>query len=427
MSILGVKKEEFDEIFLYSPTPITSPKLLQINTDYQIEPSSNSIDFSNKMDTNNGTGTGQTSLSKLAINTTTNNADTDLEIRNTNPKITLYSPLAGTPSIDLIRGLSRTFNADGNFDFRIENNAGYLNIIKGISGTNTNMLVIRDDIGLNENTSISANKNLTLSGTGKITTPNMLVSGLSPSKMVLTDGSDNLISSAYTDSDFALITANNVFTGLNTFNQDIKCNSYQATTTSSVAELFTDLTGNAIYIGNITNGNALQLNQPTFIGTGRNLTLSSTGILRSNKLESLAGGSNLDLGTNLTTGSINLSNSTATGAVNVLSNFNVGTNALQKGITCAYYQAYANNNLVRLFPTSTTGEIRLGEALTTANLNLHNATGSGVINANADIIFPTTKRIRVDRIVGSTPLTSNINLGYTDPLYTASILLNQKN
>ena len=42
---------------------------------------------------------------------------------------------------------------------------------------------------------------MTLQGTGKITTPNLLVSGLTANRLLLTDGSKNLISSSLTDTD----------------------------------------------------------------------------------------------------------------------------------------------------------------------------------------------------------------------------------
>ena len=77
-------------------------------------------------------------------------------------------------------------------------------------------------INLNCSTILATNKNLTLQGSGKITTPGILVSGLTASKMVLTDASKNLVSSSYTDTDFARLTASNIFTGTtNTFLGDI--------------------------------------------------------------------------------------------------------------------------------------------------------------------------------------------------------------
>jgi len=136
-------------------------------------------------------------------------------------------------------------------------------------------------ITIYKNTTLATNKNLTLGGTGKITTPNILVSGLTASKLVLTDASDNLISSLYTDSDFARLTADNSFSGLNSFTQKVRCNSYQAITTSSISQLFTELTLNAIYIGNTANPNVIQLSQPiscigdVFISSNKNLTMSA--------------------------------------------------------------------------------------------------------------------------------------------------------
>ena len=50
---------------------------------------------------------------------------------------------------------------------------------------------------INNSTTLSSNKNLILQGTGKITTPNILVSGLTASKLTLTDASKNVVSSLY--------------------------------------------------------------------------------------------------------------------------------------------------------------------------------------------------------------------------------------
>jgi len=125
--------------------------------------------------------------------------------------------------------------------------------------------------------------------------------------------------------------------------------------------------------------------------------------------------------TSSTTASLNILNGTTSGACNIFSNLFVGTNAVQKGVACAYYQSYDPANLVRLFPTSTTGNIRIGEALTTGSLLLHNTGGSGSITLNANTVlatgksltFSTTSDLKVNSI-------QPINVGDTTNIMTTS-------
>ena len=125
-----------------------------------------------------------------------------------------------------------------------------------ITGTATTSNIINigettdttSSINLNRDTTLSNNKNLTLQGTGKITTPNILINGLTANKLVLTDGSKNLISSSFTDTDFVRLTANQTISGnnlysgnstfsgltwMNTTNQIINLNNFE-----TVREIF---------------------------------------------------------------------------------------------------------------------------------------------------------------------------------------------
>ena len=66
--------------------------------------------------------------------------------------------------------------------------------------TGTGLLILgntsnTNSIAIDSSALLATNKNLTLQGTGKITTPNILVSGLTASKIVKTDASDNFVSS----------------------------------------------------------------------------------------------------------------------------------------------------------------------------------------------------------------------------------------
>jgi hypothetical protein len=102
-------------------------------------------------------------------------------------------------------------NATNNIVFGLNQTSGSITI------GNTTPAVDSGTLTINKNITVATNKNLTLQGTGKITTPNLLVSGLTASKLVLTDANDNLISSSFTDTDFARLTANNTISGNNLY------------------------------------------------------------------------------------------------------------------------------------------------------------------------------------------------------------------
>jgi hypothetical protein len=222
-----------------------------------------------------------------------------------------------------------------------------------------------------KNTTLATNKNLTLQGTGKITTPNILVSGLTASKLVLTDASDNLISSLYTDSDFARLTANNSFSGLNSFTQKVRCNSYQAITTSSISELFTELTGNAIYIGNTANPNVIQLSQPiscigdVFISSNKNLTMSAgTGkITTPNILVSGLTASKMvltDASDNLISSLYTDSDFARLAASNL---FTGATNTFNNKILCNTYTGLTSSSTINFGESGDTGQINLNRPM----------------------------------------------------------------
>jgi hypothetical protein len=127
---------------------------------------------------------------------------------------------------------------------------------------------------------------------------------------------------------------------------------------------------------------------------------------------------------NATTGNVVIGTATQTGRVLIRCNLDVGADATQKGITCAYYQAYAVGNLVRLFPTSTTGDIRLGEAQTNGSIQIGHTTPAsdlGTLNINKNTViatgksltFSTTSDLKVNSI-------QPINVGDTTNLMTTS-------
>jgi hypothetical protein len=338
---------------------------------------------------------------------------------------------------------------------------------------------------------LTTGKNLTLSGTGKITTPNILVSGLTGSKLTKSDGSNNIISSLYDETTLPVSTPQQtalnlkaninapVFTtsiGLTSGDLTISSgklvnNTYQGISPADGINLFSATTS-LIDFGNPSSTSVIRINQNTSLAVGKILRtsfiypISTVADLyigdQANDSGKLAIELNMDLHSsrklklnNTTASKLLLTNaskeiissiydettlpiSTPTQtALNLKANINAPVFTTSIGLTSGdltlsngrlitnTLQGISNASSINLFGLTTTGDVRIAEGLTTADLFLHNGTGSGVIKPLADLIFPSTKRIRVDRIVGSTPLTSDINLGYTDPLYTAKILLNQ--
>jgi hypothetical protein len=382
-------------------------------------------------------------------------------------------------------------------------------------------------ITFNDNVIMNTNKNITLSGTGKITTPNILVSGLTASKLVLTDASDNLISSLYDETTLPVSTpqqtalnlkaniASPTFTGIITA-PEIRCplyNSTNATTnmslgsTSNTANINIgegQTTGN-IVLGHTTpasDSGGLTINKFTTIATGKSLTLSSTSNFISDNIRGTAIGTStsiypttttglITIGSAQTSGSVQIGNTTPasdSGTLTINKNTAIATNktlscntiqgttsgslinlfslttniisigglstniALQDNVVLAIgktltmttsgsiindiYSGIAVGNNISLFSSTTTGNLTLCSGQTSGTLQIGNTTpasdtGGLTINkittmgTGKDLLFSSTGRIRVDRIVGSTPLTSNINIGYTDGAYTADILLNQ--
>ena len=319
---------------------------------------------------------------------------------------------------------------------------------------------------------LTINKNTTISSGKKITTPAILVSGLTASKIVLTDAFDNLISSSFTDSDFARFTASNTFSGaLNTFTNTLACNTISATSTTSTGSLYANILAGGVNIatsltgsmnlatsmrnGILTIGSAsfnigtdtgyvvihmpLYVNQDINLDTGKNVILSSSGKVVCNTIESASTAGVVDLfGNHLF--NLNIGNSSNSGDISFNQNVRlisaknlfIGTSGI---LFCNVLEPNTGSALV-IGAGMSTQSISIANNQTSGNISIGNSTpatdtGGLTINkittfgAGKDLLFSSTGRIRVDRIVGSTPLTSDINLGYTDALYTADILLNQ--
>ena len=296
-------------------------------------------------------------------------------------------------------------------------------------------------LNINLDTILNTNKNLTLQGTGKVTTPNILVSGLTASKMVLTDASKNLISSSYTDTDFARLAASNTFTGTsNTFNNKILCNTLTGTTTSSAmslgefgdtsnitfykninmgatrfitlqsdgtlyvntitgtdasaaATLFSTQTGN-INLGYSSSINPINLNCNTVLSTNKNLTLQGTGkVTTPNILVSGLTASKLVL----TDASKNLISSSYTDTDFALKSGSTFTGTIiATEIQCPLYNSTNATTLLEIGKTNTTSNITLGSSQTSGNITLGNtlpASDAGTLTINKSTTLGSGKSI----------------------------------
>jgi hypothetical protein len=194
--------------------------------------------------------------------------------------------------------------------------------------SNTNALTIQ------LSTNLQTDKNLTLQGTGRIITPNLRVSGLTASKIVLSDVNDDLVSSSWAESDLVILSANNTFTGNNTFNGNVLANTLRGTTTGSTISLYETSTA-GITLGNISNTNNIKINQ--------NIELETARIL-----------------------------------------------------LCSNFRGLNNTDTITLFGTTTTGPVNIGNAMTSSNMrigNITNATDTGTLTINKIIVVGENKNL----------------------------------
>ncbi len=407
----------------------TASKILLTNGSKNVVSSSyNETDLA-ILSNNNAFTNAQNSFNKVALNTTSNQPDTDLEIWGTNPKITLYSASAGGVYIDFVRG-NRSFGADGSYDFRVQNVSGYFSIINGFNGVNTEVIALRDDIDIKGNVNISANKNLILTaGTGKITTPAILVSGLTGSKMVLTDTNKNLVSSSYTDTDFVLKSGSSMTGTLNV-------NNIQGTTTSSAITLYTNssVSSPTITLGNASGGVFTINPNTTLNGTLSVNTISALSTIATGSLFGNIVGGTCNIGTSLT-GSMNIGTSMRNGILTIgSSSFDP---ALNTGNAVINLPVYFNQDLNIAFGKdivmASTGLIK-SETLTglayNLTLNLGENGDSGGITCNRTMTFDINKNLTMNstgiisvntlRATGTT-ISPTIYTNITDPASTITI------
>ena len=267
-------------------------------------------------------------------------------------------------------------------------------------------------ITLGDNVSLGTNDNLTLSGTGKITTPAILVSGLTGLKIVLTDGSGNLISSSWTDTEFSRLTANNAFSGNNsfsgtsTFNNTLLGNTLTGTTTGTAISLFGTSTS-TISFGNLSGG-IFSINPNTTmngnltLASGKTITLNATGgQILCDLYTGTATGTAISLfGTSTSTISLgNLSGGVFT--INPNTQLN-GTLTLSSGknltlsstgnLICNTLQGTATSSTISLYSNITTGGIiNFGTGLAgSSSLNIATLLLNGIITIGNSSFNPAT-------------------------------------
>ena len=326
-------------------------------------------------------------------------------------------------------------------NFSATQTTGNINIQPSATSGN---VVIGNTLPASDLGTLTINKNVSVATGKKITTPAILVSGLTASKMVLTDGSDNLVSSAYTDTDFVLKSGSSISGTLNV-------NDIQGTTTSSNITLFTNTSGalSTITISNTANLGVI-CNSDLFVGTTKSLgcnniysrgssdlnintfssvgyfinlqqdvkvstdktillqgtgtlTTSNTGAILSTEYKSTAAGTGMAVGSNLTTGGLTLAGAMTLANVIIgnLSNNNpriymyndlwAGTTATNRTIYSNTLRTLQNTDSASLYNFTTTGSLSIGTGLTSGNLTLSNTSATGKINCDASVVVASGK------------------------------------
>lgn len=219
------------------------------------------------------------------------------------------------------------------------------------------------------------------------------------------------------------ITANESLTIINSKN--LLCNTYRGTTAASNISLFSTTTG-SLTLGGVSSG--IVMNDNVSLGTGDNLTLSTTGKIVVDTIEGTAPTDNIDLFNTSTTPNITIASGLTLGAMFLgnLTNNNpriwmyndlwLGTTATNRTIYSNVLRTLQNSNSGSLYDFTTTGSVFCGGSLTSGNINLHNpAFTTGRINLQAPAIVSTLEAVSATsgttNIFTNTTTGSTINLG----------------
>jgi hypothetical protein len=248
------------------------------------------------------------------------------------------------------------------------------------NNSNTNAITIFQSVNLN------ANKNLTLNGTGRIITPNLRVSSLTPNKIVLTNGSYDLVSSSYTDTDFAILSANNIYSGTNTFNNTILGNTITGTSVGSAISLYGSTTS-TIGLGNLSGGTFTinpntQMNGNLTLASGKNLTLQPTGELIVETIRGYAFANTINMYL-AQLGAINFGNTSSTNPLTINNNTILASgktltlNSTGGIVYCNVYTGTATSSNLTLGESGNTGNLQIFKTITSSNTYSGNNTYSG--------------------------------------------------
>jgi len=287
---------------------------------------------------------------------------------NTFNNTILGNTIQGTTGASSI-SLYGTTTASVNFATALLNSALTIGSASFVAGTNTGSAVI----------------NLPLTCNQKITTPNILVSGLTASKMVLTDGSKNLISSSYTDTDFVL-KAGSTMTGT------LNVNNIQGSTTSASITLFTNSSASTptITIGNTSGGNLI-INPSVVLSSTKSLSLTTLNSNSSTTSLTIGGNitnNDMNIATSINVGNINIGNNSSVNApINLRGQVVVGNNKdlVMQGtgiILCSTYNSPLATTTMYIANTSTTGSVFIGDVQTSGGISLGNRFGTGQCAVN---------------------------------------------
>jgi len=341
--------------------------------------------------------------------------------------------------------LRSTFPANATFLLDTSTNIIYFGNLSGGGGIN-----------IQDNTTFSANKTLTMNGTGGIIYCNVYTGTATSSNLTLGVSGDtgNLqifktITSSNTYSGNNTYSGSNIFSGsTNTFNNTLLCNTFTGLTAAGNISLFSTTTG-TLTLGNTGGGN-FTINPNVVLATGKNLTLSATGKIVVDTIEGVGALDNISL-FSTTTGTLTLGN---TGGGNFTINPNVvlatgknltlsstgkilcdvytgtatssnieigvsGDTALirtrrdlyigstplgsNKGIYCNYFNTLDVADTINFSATQTTGNINIQPSATSGNIVIGNTTpasDSGTLTINKNTILPANKTITLNTTGG---------------------------
>jgi len=311
---LDASKNITSSAYTESTLPVSTPQQTALNLKANIDNPA----FTTKITTPVITLNGTQIASKLLLTDASKNIVSSLYTDSDFPRLTASNAFTGTTNTFNFLNINPTYvlttqgirpqSASSDFSIGGNSTSGVFTIGHNNPASDTGTIV------LNRSTSLGTNKNLTLQGTGKITTPNILVSGLTASKLVLTDALKNIISSTYDETTLPVSTptqsainlkanlASPSFTGNITMLGDTFVGQYSPTIdkalyckfysplnagdavyfslfqTSGSTYLCDSITGGSINIGNSqtpsNHTGAITLYGNTVLTSGKNLTLS---------------------------------------------------------------------------------------------------------------------------------------------------------